>query len=221
LLLTVPLTQSIAELESVAKEGGLRYVVPESILDQIENDFIRDTLDSAYRDIPASSVKALLSNIRNRVLDFSLSLEDVRLQAEVAQADQKPVSASSIDERFRIYVLGDSNVVNVAGQTASISAQQVQILAGDVVALKSFLTDLGTGDAEIKQLDKVIAAAKPTDLKDSRSGLRRWIDRAAKSIAEGGGKLAETAAKELVMLSIRYYFGEMTGIDGGPPNPSS
>jgi AbiTii len=214
-LLTVPLTHLIAELEVRAKEGGFRYVVPESIFDQIEDDSAWDTLKSAYRDISASSVKSLLSTIRNRDLDFVLSLVDIRLQPEAESPDGQPVSVSTIYDRFRAYVLGDQNVVYVAGQTALINAQQIYVAPGDVTALKAFSADQGAGDADIKQLEGVVTASKLSDLNDSRSALCRWIKKAAKSIATSGGKMAETAAKELVLLSIRYSFGDVTGSQGG------
>ena len=126
----------------------------------------------------------------------------------------------NVDDKFGIYIMGHGNVVTVAGQSAAVQLIKKQVVQNDVASLKAFLANQGVSEDELKQLDKVIETAQAADLDDQRSALHRWVNKAAKSMVGGGKSVLQAAAKEAVLLSIRYYVGEITGSGvGSPPSP--
>jgi hypothetical protein len=220
LLRRIRLGEGIAELEAIQKKGGMRLSMPEEIQDYIGLEEFGDAsgaLTMAYRDVSASTLQGVLSAIRNRVLEFVLSLEDQSTAIDKAAPGTKPLSLEKVDDKFGIYIMGNQNVVTVAGQSALVQTIQKQVVRNDIASLKAFLSDQGASEEDLKQLDKVIVAAQPADLENQRSALYRWANKAAKSIAGGGKSLLQAAAKEAVLLSIRYYFGEIAGTSSSSP----
>jgi AbiTii len=216
LVRSIQLRQGVAELEAWQKQGGRKIAVPEELRDHADSVSISWRVLEAYRDVDAPMLHGVLSSIRNRVLEFVLSLEEASSQIEEAAPGTKPVRLSELDERFGVIIMGNSNVVTIAGNSALVQKIERQVVRNDLGSLKAFLVDQGATDANIKQLGEVIETAKPEDLDKPRSALSKWVNTTAKSIASGSKTVAMAAAKEAVLLATRYYFGELTGVGGSP-----
>jgi hypothetical protein len=221
ILRRIPLRPGVAELEAWQGGGGIKVAMPENLHDYLDAAGLESWgLTDVYREVSGSTLKGVLSTIRNRVLEFVLSLEDQSTEIDSAAPGSRPVPLKNVDDKFGIYIMGHGNVVTVAGQSAAVQLIKKQVVQNDVASLKAFLANQGVSEHELKQLDKVIETAQATDLDDQRSALHRWVNKAAKSMVGGGKSVLPAAAKEAVLLSIRYYFGEITGSGAGsPPSP--
>jgi hypothetical protein len=84
------------------------------------------------------------------------------------------------------------------------------VIAGDLDSLKSYFRAQGVEPEDLDELDDVVSGYDPEDLNNEQSPIRRWIDIVAGKVSVGGKELAKTAARELTLLSVRYYFGDVT-----------
>ena len=107
-------------------------------------------LSDAYREASGATLKGVLSTIRNRVLEFVLTLEDECAEIDSAAPGSRPVPLKRVDDNFGIYIMGNQNVVTVARESAMVQLIQKQVVKNDIASLKAFLADQGVSDADIK-----------------------------------------------------------------------
>src|SRR5215218_10500961 len=95
--------------------------MPENLHDYLDAAGLESWgLTDVYREVSGSTLKGVLSTIRNRVLEFVLSLEDQSTEIDSAAPGSRPVPLKNVDDKFGIYIMGHGNVVTVAGQSAAV-----------------------------------------------------------------------------------------------------
>jgi hypothetical protein len=214
----VDLPSGVAQIEAWAENrDGVRLSLPGDVYHHLANCVQNGELTSAWYAVSGEALRGVLSTIRTRIVEFTLEIEEAFPNLEDVPPGPGEATTEKVAHIFNVTVLGAGNVVNLGGGSGFIQNVQQHVAIGDLESLKAFLREQGIESAELVELDEVIKNAGANDLTDEQSGIRRWIDKATKSISGGSKKLVQEAIKELVLLSIRYYFGELTDA----PDPKS
>jgi hypothetical protein len=195
----------------VATRGGVDLSLPEDVYAHLAECVQYGTLTRAWYDVSGEALLGLLSTIRTRIVEFTLELDDAFPNLEEGIRDSQSVVEAKVSHIFNVTIMGTGNVINLGGGSGIAQNIQQQVNVGDYPSLQAFLREHGVETADLDELDAIIPDARSNDLDNDRSRLRQWVDKVTQSLSGGSRKLVQEAVKELVLLSIRYYFGEVTG----------
>ena len=152
------------------------------------------------------AIRGVLSAIRNRIVDFVLSIEAEQPLASASSDAVEQIAPEAVAQRFQVIIMGSGHAINLGGAGVVQNIEQ-QVIAGNLPSLKAFLRELGIARDDLDELDAVVAEAKPSDLTTEQSRIRRWIKTATDKASAGGTELVKAAAREVVLLAVRYSSG--------------
>ena len=197
---------AVGELENMLASGVESFQIPwphEYVaLSQEATRFNDETfLYSAYKAIPAALLVGVLENVRNKLLDFVLALEEQEVDGSIPLDQSNQAEARNI---FHVTVYGDHNTV-AAGQNIGQNISEVQ--QGDLTSLLDHFRQAGIGEADLEDL-KMAVASDPTARGDEFGpGVRAWI---GKMILRAGSELwniATASAPGLLQHGLRQFYG--------------
>jgi hypothetical protein len=162
-------------------------------------------LGQGWMQMPKSVVVAILSTVRNRILNFALEVEASNPDAGEAAPESTPVPKETVSQIFHTHIYG--NVGSVASghditQTATVNVQQ-----GNFRSLAAFLETQGVADGDVKDLK---AAVQPEpEVSSDRFGKRvsTWMGKMVEKSAEGTWKVATGVASNVLTSAIKAYYG--------------
>lgn len=213
---TIYFTDGVKELEVIqgrddlvrALDGNLKYFIEENT--RAAGGY---RVREAYIPIAPGAVAGVLSSIRSRVLQYVF-----RLRKEYPEFDEHPTSSNApsqaaLTQLFQ-FTIGQGSAVAFGGGSAFAQSIGQQVIAENLESLKMYLGNLGVEDADLRALDAVLVEAKPEDLDDARSPVRRWIETVVEKASAGGKEIAKTATREIIQAAVKYFFGIATGVGG-------
>ena len=160
---------------------------------------------SAWKIIPFNAIVTLVDTVRNRILSFSLEIEEEAPDIGETALNSKPISNEKVSQVFNNYILG--NVTNFSeGDQVIIRDIEINVKQNDFDSLKDFLSSLNIGTKDIEELNKAIiddGRIKET-LGDKVKG---WINNIQAKTKEGIWKVAVSVATQLVTKAILKYYG--------------
>ena len=161
-------------------------------------------LVDAHQPIPAYIYSGVLDQVKNRLLDFVLGLEDNDVTSE--DLDNRTVEPEVARNIFNISIHGDRNIV-ASGDHVSQQVNTVE--KGDIESLIQYLRTLNIDD---KDLDELRSAVSQETSVPSRSRykpkLAAWLgSMMSKAATSSWGVGLETASKVLPDALNKYYFG--------------
>ena len=171
----------------------------------------------AWVVVPVGAIPGVLGAIRSRVIDFTLSIEEDFPEVEKAPVGSKPVPLEQVEQRYQTIIMGQGHSITFGG--GSIVSQRIerQVVVGDAASLRGYLAQQGIEEPDLAELDAALTeGATVDDLRNERSRLRRWVETVADKASKGATDLAKTATRELILLTVRYYFGDVTTPDARP-----
>ena len=169
----------------------------------------RDTLQmtggmvlvDAYQPVPGYLVSGILDQVKTKLLDFVLSLQESNITSE--DLDNRTVESEVARNLFYIYIYGDRNIV-ASGEHVTQQVNPVQ--KGDIASLLSCLRELNVHDDDLFELEEAISSEPeaPEGHYGPRVGvwLGGMISKAATSTWQVG---VETASKILTDALNGYY----------------
>ena len=206
-------TDAVKESEAIQGRDDLVRTLDHDLKHYIEQNARAASgywVRSAYIPIAPGAVAGLLSSIRSRLLQYVF-----RLRKDFPEFDQQPTSshapsAAQLGQVFQV-TIGQGSAVTFGSGSAHAQSIIQQVIAGDLDSLKKYLQEMGVEQTDLEALDAVIVEVQPADLDEEQSAIRRWIANVAEKAGAGGKELAKTATRELILLSVRYFFGGVTG----------
>jgi hypothetical protein len=202
----VRLRQPIASLEEAAQinpnKGNLEAPWPGNLIAIMQGKFANGwMLHSASQQIPHGAVTGLVDSVRNRVLEFTLQLEQ-----EIPPGKTAAISAeipAKVEHLYQTIING-----NVTGNIATGSPGAVQstnVTEGDIKALAAALKELGVPAGDTKELISIIE--KKEDTQPFGPKTSAWLTKLGKKIGDGSIKVAENVSAGTVAKLILGYFG--------------
>jgi len=188
---------------SQAPGGGIKNPWPTGAQQMMAGSIYRGmNCVEAWQELPASSLAGMLDQIRNRVLAFTLEIEEANPQLGEPAVSPSPKEQAQVGHTFNTTILGGQATI-VAGGTVN---QQTVIAQGDLGELLAKVRELGVPPAEAEALAVAIEedasagetfGAKP----------RHWLDGAQKKVQAGAWKVGTTAATEVIAALIKQHLG--------------
>lgn len=196
-LSTVYLQASVGELESVPAGANLTFALSTQtshMLQSSQPEFLRFSL---VRLVGNNKIMNTLEQVRNRLLSWSLELEQQGILGENLQfSQQDKIRAPMTTNNFNF-----NGTVNNAGVMGSgnhdFTQQNTQhIAAGDFEALKERLQSIGFTAENVGEL-KALIDSEPTPIESSRfmPKIYGWLGKA-------GGKVLDAGLDKIAPLAI-------------------
>jgi hypothetical protein len=205
---TIEFREGVAQLEEMASgKGELISPWPGDLVASVANKYHRGyTLLEAHMEISKSAVISVLESVRNKILKFALEIEERHPVAGDAAPGSKPVPPESVSQIFNTFIMGNAQNVAVASAGAVQRAQQLQ--AGDVVALRRFLTEQGVPALDVAELENAIAAdGPPTIGKPFGERVSGWLRTMMSKARSGAWKIGTAAAGDLLTAALKAHHG--------------
>ncbi|MCX6010844.1 MAG: hypothetical protein NT134_01025 [Chloroflexi bacterium] len=162
---------------------------------------------SAWKVISCSAIAALIDTVRNKVLSFVLEIEAEAPDAGEAPPDTKPISEERIAKVFQTVVMG--NVTNLAaGNGAIAQSVEITVVKNDLESLKQYLSSLGIGKPDLKELDKAIQEDAKSGVKDTLGDkVKTWIGKMINKSGSTAWNVATSVATQLLIQALSKYYG--------------
>lgn len=208
-LSTVCLRNALSELESVPKGDYSQFHLPTQLahaLQASQPEFLRFSL---LRVVGNHALLNIAQQVRNRLLDWSLKLEQQGILGENLQFSQKDKDrASMTTTNFNFH--GTVNNAGVMGADNHDFTQYntQQIAAGDFASLKQLLETLGISGADVHEL-KTALDSETSPAEPGRYGpkVSAWIGKISGMAAQGLLNAGIDKTAPLIMEAIARYIG--------------
>ncbi|EFD84697.1 abortive phage resistance protein [Klebsiella variicola] len=207
-LTTIHINNPVSMLIEYAKSDSTLYSdMPEFMTDLLQKAGGCD-FRMAWKINPAQITK-ILSNVKSRILDWSLALESNGILGEgllFSQEERKEAAAMTVNNINNF----NGNVHNAgaigAGNTGDIH-QQNSITSGDFNSLARQLKEHGLDDADVIELEQLVKqTTKPGSKEEVEKGFGSWIGKITGKAFTGGLKIAGAAAPALLTNALCHYF---------------
>ncbi len=110
-----------------------------------------------WRYIPIGHVVAVLDQVRNRVLSFSLEIESEDPEADEASPGSMPVPLERVSHIYNTYIMGGANAWTAGSsdfrQNIKQNLSTVKVVSGDLGSLLAYLRTLGLDDSDLSDLE--------------------------------------------------------------------
>lgn len=183
------LREGIPKYEAMVEVGeDVSFPWSMDVIAHYQHSFISGWgLARARRQLGAGEIRQLLDAVRTRLLNFTLELETANPNAGEAVSGEEPVPLQDVNAAFKVYVMGDNNVVNAAGRDAH---QDVLMEGAEWESLRAELGRLGVPDGEISELRDALASDASLGLPPGALGpsASAWYQRLVDAVAPRCGR---------------------------------
>jgi AbiTii len=200
--------ESIAVLEGYSKhEGHLISPLPPEFHKRLSEPLTEGIwIDRAWIQTEPSQIVNTVVEVRSRLLDFALSLQD-RL-GDVEEADVKE-AAKGIDAvgMFHHTVIGD-NATFVIGNQNTTTIKNV-VKNGDFASLAAALKERGVADTDVQELRVAITADEDqvdAEKKTFGPAVKGWMSRMMTKVVEASWNIELGVAGGLLTEALKAYY---------------
>ena len=197
--------RGVAEYEALLATGRHEFPVPWTNDEVAIMRRVLPGLSSAARMLPANAIAGMLDQVRNRILEFSLEIEQQNPNAGEADPGAVPVPEPTVSNIFNNTIYGGQNVITAAGRDATVTVSHTRI---DAVwpNLEARFRELGVPAAELEELSAALRSdGDPTT--ELGPATQSWMARLATKVATGGIALAQGVSIEMIVHELLKAFG--------------
>ena len=198
--------EGVGELEAlVTAQGPLYKKWPAEMVMLAHNAiYASEIMELAEVNQPIQKhvVSGILDQIKNRLLDFVLGLQESNVTSEVL--DNRAVRLEVARSQFNINIQGDRNIV-ASGEIVNQKVKTVQ--KGDTDSLLNFLREHRIADDDIDEIKSAISA-EPNAI-DGRFGprVRAWLGTMIEKAATGALNVSLNTAAQMLTQALNDYYG--------------
>ena len=195
----------VGELEAQASTAPLYRQWPQEFL-----MFVREYTEwtnhgevvNVHQPIPAHTILGILDQVKNRLLDFVLGLQNYNITPENMKNQTETQETARNVFHFSIY--GNQNTI-ASGENVSQAINTVT--KGDIDSLLNFLRELNLSDDNIREVAEAISV-EPT-VTDGQFGprVREWLGGVLEKIASGALTVGGNAGTIILTQAIKDYYG--------------
>lgn len=208
---TVKMTQSIAVLERFIEnnEGSLQRPIAMEANHLLERGLAKGVhIHQAWSDIQLSGVTSIVTQVRSRLLDFLLELNE-NFEGEMTDEEVRERAATTdAASMFNNAMFGDHATIIVGNQ----NDQRVTatVVKGDFTSLSQALVEHGVSESDIEEL-KVAIATDATDgaPEDKQFGdcVKAWMQRMLGKAVDASWQIELGVASSLLASALQRYYG--------------
>ena len=199
--------QSVGELEGMLNDGSEgfqkrwphEFVMLSQEATRLANGMI---LTDAYQPIPRSRIVGVLDNVKNKLLDFVLGLQE--LDVPIDGQGEGSIPTGAVRNLVNINIYGDHNVV-AGGENVHQEVSTIQ--RGDLPSLIEHFRQCGMDDEDLEELESAVssepAAATGAFGPKVNSWIGRMIMKATSGIWNVGVAIAPTTLRE----GLNHFYG--------------
>ena len=157
-------------------------------------------LTDAHKPVPAYIIPGILDQVKNKLLDFILALEE-NVTAE--DLDSRTVNTEVARNIFYNNFYGDRNIVAIGEQ---VTQQVTPVQQGDMESLLNCLRNLNIEDADLKELQDAIATEPNASQGGYGPKVKAWLGGMVAKVTTGVWKVGiETGTKALTEALNGFY----------------
>ena len=202
-LLRRPVTQSVSALEQTLRdkdksEGVLAFSLPSPLV-----QWIMDNTNAPFPPtflITHAAIKQIVDNVRNRVLEWGLRLEQEGILGEGMTFSQDEKKTAR--ERATVIIGRVENFQSVIGdinQSSVTLTQTTQITQNDMASLKAYFKGQGVADADLTELEDAIRSdPKPKEPTTFGPRVSSWMGKMLTKAASGAWQIGVGAAGKIL-----------------------
>lgn len=214
-LRSMDFSDSVSGLEKLINtKDGKRLTLPfraeirsmvESNWQSMGNPYLQ--LISLYREISSVAIVEILSNIRNKLLDMMLEIDQKFGHiSELKELKSKNDEIRTIMNHTIINNTGDGNILNT-GNEVTLKAE-INITKNDKEALSKYLLENGIKIEDVSELINLIDEKEP-DYKNKTfaHNVNEWTKKMLGKALDGSWNIGIGAAGSLIAAAIGKYYG--------------
>ena len=157
-------------------------------------------LADAHQPVPAYLNAGILDQVKNKLLDFILALEE---NVTTEDLENRTVERDVARNLFHIYVYGDRNIVATGEQ---VTQQVTTGQQGDLESLLTCLRNLNVEDGDLNELQEAIVTEPTAPEGGYGPKVRAWLGGMITKATAGIWKIGlETGTKGLTEALNGYY----------------
>lgn len=209
-----PEMEQLRIYQGVDELADLRTMPPENLAVPLHSNFFRMiqialvdegiSLISAAIPMPPGHIAGILGAIRNRIIEFTLQMEDEFPNLEWDSLQPSPQVQAAAAIHYQTTIVGNVDTLSV-GQTGDIIREITgQVQPGNWQSLDSFLREMGIADNDIGELNRLLDHAETSEA-DIGEEAKTWIQRASSKFSEVGGKTMVNISTSLLTQAIAAY----------------
>ncbi len=159
-------------------------------------------LIDAHMPVPAYVVLGVLDQIKTRLLDFVLALEENHVTEE--DLNDRAVAPGMARSIFNTYIYGNQNTVATGEQ---VSQHITTVQQGNVDSLLDHLLGLDIEDAELGELQAVIEDEPTASEGEYGPKVKAWLGGMVSKAATGTWKVGVEAGTKMLTNALNQYYG--------------
>lgn len=210
------LNMSVESLESYLdadKSGVLEENLPAEICSMITKGYERMgnhffEVISAYKEFPKTAIVQVLSEIRSKLLDLMLEIDDKYGNTDLDDLiiQKTKVNELIIQSMNNNIITGDANILNT-GNDNKLSTKSI-ISKGKIDDLKKILKENNVSDEDIDEIIEIVQNEEP-DFGNKKVGNRasEWMKKMIGKSIDGSWQIGVGAAGDLVANLVGNYYG--------------
>jgi hypothetical protein len=211
MLFRITFPQPIAEIESLSNsKDPLELAWPANAL-ALANSMIQGGevhiyegmgIQHAWQRVSQSQLRAIIDNVRTRILELSLSIEEFAPDAGTKDA---PLPDAGLVQQIVMNIFGGSP--NIAVASSQFSQTNALPEPGDREELFSYLRSLGIEEIDVAELGLALEADERDGSLDSMGPQTTgWLGRSVARLTSIGTDVATGATGILIAQALNSYF---------------
>lgn len=202
------MTQPLAVLEKLIEKDGGQLVRPipleaNGLFDEGLTEGAH--VERAWCNIQPSNVSNIIFQVRSRLLDFVLALNE-ELPDELTKDTKEKTRAIDADSMFRNAIHGNNNTIVIGSHNQNI-ANNTQ---GDFNGLAETLRKHNLPEEDILALKNAVendVGGRDEESKEFGPAVKNWIGNVMQKAANAAWQIELSLAANLIMSSLQRYYG--------------
>ena len=158
-------------------------------------------LIDAHQPIPTHTISGVLDNVKSKLLDFILGLQESDVTSE--SLDNGTIEPEIARSLFNIHIYGDNNVV-ASGENVNQTVNPVQ--KGDIGSLIKHLSGLNVESDDLHELEEAVSQETHASNGEFGPKVHAWMGRMITKAASNTWKVGLEVAPKLLMEALKGYY---------------
>ena len=159
-------------------------------------------LAESYQSIPRHLIIGILNNVKTRLLDFVLDLQDK--SSGSGNSDVASPNADVVRNLVNINIYGDNNVV-AGGE--NIVQQVTPVDKGNVDSLLDHLRNFDIGEQDLEKLRHAVLAEPEANTRGFGTNVSSWVGEMVSKAASGAWQVGISAAPGILTSALNNFYG--------------
>ena len=163
------------------------------------------TLLEAWRPLTKPQLEGILDQVRNRLLDFLLELQQIDPNVMTSEAAIRAMSSDAVQNVFNTTILGNENTVAAGTHFTQAVSPAIQVL--DTESLCDHLRDIGLSSSSLTALKEGLAKDGTRPRGQLGDSVKSWVGKMTVKALDGTWDVTLDAAATLLKNALFRYYG--------------